>query len=216
MRLTYALTIVFDRYIAEPYWPEMAQIIDIQKKSGMNRAKSDANRRKSLEEYLKSNRMTLAEYEAIEAAAHRPFHVTPDGEIIIPGEKILHFLVHTCDTLRAAQRPCPPDQVRSRFQAGDFATGKREPDGIWERFAVVSAGTGQKLSNQRGLRRSAFIRDFTARGRISFDADFVKPSVLRQAIAWAGDNLGMGASRKMGWGRFRLEDFTVADEAAAV
>ena len=35
-------------YVAHPYWPEMYELIEITKKSGMNRAKSDANRRKAL------------------------------------------------------------------------------------------------------------------------------------------------------------------------
>ena len=55
-------------YVAHPYWPEMYEVIEITKKSGMNRAKSDANRRKALEEYLRANGMTLAGFEALIAA----------------------------------------------------------------------------------------------------------------------------------------------------
>lgn len=51
--LTLSMQCSFARgYIAEPYWPQRAKLIDIQKESGMNRARSAANRRKSLEEYL--------------------------------------------------------------------------------------------------------------------------------------------------------------------
>ena len=42
-------------YIAEPYWPEMYEYINITKESGMNRARSAANRRKALEEHLRAN-----------------------------------------------------------------------------------------------------------------------------------------------------------------
>ena len=197
-------------YIAHPYWPEMNHIIEIQKKSGMNRAKSDANRRKALEEYLKNNAMTLADYEQIEKLAQRPFHTDPVGNIVIPSEKVSAFLVNTTDELRSASRPCEPDQIRTRIRVSFWATGKNTPDGIWERFAVVESGGGLKLSNQRGLRRSFYIQNFTATGTIEINPEFVKPDVLERAIKWGGENIGIGAARKMGWGRFTLEKFEEA------
>jgi len=207
MLLTYALTTHFEKgYIADPYWPEIAKLIDIQKQSGMNRAKSSANRRKSLEEHLRANGMTLAEYEALEAKAKRPFYMETSG-IVIPENQVMSFLVATCDEARSASRPCAPEQVRSRFVVTSWQTGKQAPDGVWERFATVSSGTGQKLSNQRGLRSSPYIEKFDATGRIQFDDDFVKPDVLRNALDWGGTFVGIGASRKMGWGRFSLTQF---------
>jgi hypothetical protein len=205
--ITYNVALSFGNYIAEPYWPEMAQLIDIQKESGMNRARSSANRRKALEEHLKGISMTLAEYDALEILAHRPFYTDDAGQIIIPAARFLDFLTHTCHKLRSNGRPCDPDQVRSRFQVSDFSTGKTEKDGDFKRFAVVNSGPGGKLSNQRGFRSSQYIADFTARGTITFDPQFVRPPVLETALRWAGDNIGMGSSRKMGYGRFKVAEF---------
>lgn len=205
---TYALTTYFPRgYIADPYWPARAHLIDIQKNSGVNRARSSANRRKALEEYLTGVGMTLAEYERLESRASEPFYRDDGGLIILPENQVLSFLVATCDEARAATRPCAPEQVRSRFVVSSWHTGKQAADGVWERFATVSTGTGAKLSNQRGLRRSEYIADFEASGTISFDAEFVDPKTLRKALEFGGNFVGIGASRKMGWGRFELRKF---------
>jgi hypothetical protein len=85
-----------------------------------------------------------------------------------------------------------------------WKTGKLKADGVWERFVNVTGGTGQKLSNQRGFRRSFYIENFTATGEISFNPSFVKPDILRSLIEFGGANVGVGACRKMGWGRFVL------------
>lgn len=206
-KLTYDLTVKFrpDRgYIAHPYWPEQLQRINILKESGANRARSAANRRKALEEYLQSNNMTLLQFEELERLAERPFYTNEDGMIVIPINHVEGFLVATCDTMRAAQRPCPPDQVRSRMTATCWETEKDKADGTWIRFVTATGGAGNKLSNQRMERKNEYISDFTATGTISFDDSYVKPSVLQNAIQWGGANVGIGASRKMGYGRFDL------------
>jgi hypothetical protein len=195
-------------YIADPYWPARAKLIDIQKGSGLNRAKSDAARRKSLDEYLQRTGMTLAQYQQLEADASAPFYKNAKGKIIIPPEQFLSFLVATCDTVRSAQKPCSPEQVRSRFDASEFTTDKDAADGIWERFALVASGTGQKLSNQRGLRKSEYIRDFEAKGTLTFDENFVDAKTLHNALILGGQDVGIGASRKMGYGRFTVKSFT--------
>jgi hypothetical protein len=211
---TYSLALDFTTkpYVGSPYWPEMNQLIDVQKKSGLNRAKSDANRRKSLEEYLRANGMTLADYERLEVAARRPFHTNEHGEIIIPSQRILAFLVAANSEARAAFKACDPGQVHARIDATDFTTGKTEPDGVWARFAVVTLGTGAKASNQRGLRIDPFIQNFTAKGMVTFDEETVDPPTLRNLIAWGGRMVGIGASRKMGKGRFQLLEFALVRE----
>lgn len=198
----------FERgYIAHPYWPAMAKLIDIQKKSGLNRAKSDKNRREALEQFLRSQGMTLGDYTKLEAQAAEPFYRV-DGaasEIIIPVNQIQAFLVASNSEARARTRCCEPDQVRSRFVVSPWQTGKTDADGVWERFATVTAGTGAKLSNQRGFRSNAYIQRFIARGTIAFAEDFVSPDAVRALIIWGGENIGIGACRKMGWGRFTIE-----------
>ena len=184
-------------------------MINIQKTSGLNRARSASGRRKALEEFLQGIGKTLEWYEDLERQAAEPFYRTngAGSEIIIPDLHVYAFLVQTCDTARSATRPCDPDQVRSRFVVTPWTTGKTKADDVFERFASVTSGTGQKLSNQRGFRSSQYIKDFTAEGSISFEPDFVDAKTLRAAIEYGGNFVGIGASRKMGFGRFKLESF---------
>jgi hypothetical protein len=209
--ITYNLEMQFGQkgYIGDPYWPEREKFINIQKQSGMNRARSTANRRKALEEHLGAIGMSLADYEALEKLAKRPFY-TESGEIIIPELHVMSFLVATCDEARAATRPCEPNQVRSRFIVTPWTTGKTESDGVFSRFVTPGGGGGgnkQKLSNQRGLRENDYISNFTAKGLITFDPDFVDAKTLQRGIEWGGTFVGIGACRKMGYGRFQLKVF---------
>lgn len=221
--LVYDLKIELLSYIADPYWPQVEQVINIQKESGMNRTRSSANARKSLEEYLRQKGMTLADYDSLVELSKRPFYVNGDGSaIIVPKRQVSAMLVATCDTARAAFRPCDPAQARVALRPSEWQTDKRVEDAsVWERFAVVSSGTGAKLSNQRGLRRSQFIGaeppddceptgPVSATGCIELDETMVRPEVLEKALVYAGERIGIGASRKMGWGRFVVRGFTEA------
>ena len=188
-------------YIASPYWPEMYQCIEIEKKSGVNRARTDANRRKALEAYLSSENMTPQQYEALKALAARPFHADEQG-IYIPADNIISALVNAN---MVAPRSMRIENLRVAVTASDFRTDKQQPDGIWRRFAVVTMGTGQKASNQRGLRENAYIQDFAATGTIDVEPEMVDPKALVKLLEFTGRIVGIGASRKMGWGRFTVE-----------
>jgi hypothetical protein len=213
------VTIHVQSYIAHPYWPERERLINVQKESGMNRARSAANRRKALEEYLRGEGLTLADYDALVVLADRQFYTDDDGLIIIPKKHVDGMLVAMCSTIRSASRPCPPDMVRTVLRASPWSTDIAETDaGWWERYAVVSSGTGARLSNQRALRRNAYIGDtppseveplkeIVARGSIDINPEMVRPETLEKALRWAGEWVGIGASRKMGWGRFDVVEF---------
>lgn len=194
-------------FIAEPYWPEQYRLIEIQKKSGMNRSKSEKGRADSLKQYLDSAGMTYEQYVEMEAASKKPFHTDPGGKIVIT--TMMECLVNAADVARGTNRVGSKSEIRVMFEVGPFSTDKTEPDGVWERFAVVTAGTGAKLSNQRGLRRSPYIANFDATGTIEFDESFASPDKLKAFLEFAG-RVGVGASRSMGWGRFKVRSFEVA------
>src|SRR5438132_8335940 len=152
------ITVELDSYIAHPYWPEMERLVNIQKESGMARARSSANRRKALEEFLRSESMTLQDYDDLEKLATRPFYLDDAGVIQIPKKQVDGLLVAMCDTARSAMRPCPADMVRTVLRASAWSTQtKPEEARTWTRYAVVTSGTGAKLSNQRGLRANQYI-----------------------------------------------------------
>jgi len=188
-------------YIEHPYWPEQYRKIEIDKKSGINRARTEANRRKALEAYLVEVGMTLDQYKELCAMAARPFHSNGSGHIYIPQEKILSCLVNANDVAPSKMRI---QNLRVAVSASNFKTTKAAPDGVWERFAVVNMGSGAKASNQRGHRANAYIKDFDAVGTIECVEEMVDPKAVVELLKFAGRVVGIGAARKMGWGRFTL------------
>ena len=63
---------------------------------------------------------------------------------------------------------------------------------------------GKALSNQRGLRTNSYIKNFAASGTIDFDPELVKPDSVKELLEYAGREIGIGSSRKMGYGRFEV------------
>jgi hypothetical protein len=201
----YELTIRFDKgYIAHPYWPEREKLINIQKGSGINRARSEDKRQKTLAAWLGAHDLTIEQYRELEIRANRPFY-TLDGsaEIVVSAHQMHGMLAQACSLAPASIRVARAEQIRTMVSCGDLVTGKTAPDGVWERFVPVKSGTGQQLSNQRGLRSDPYIEKFSATGIVSIiDADLERK--FRDLLEWAGREIGVGAARKMGWGRFTI------------
>lgn len=213
MRLSAMLT--FPRgYIAHPYWTAMERKIDIEKRSGVNRARSEDKRAKALDSYLKKIGMTLAEFRKIEQAAARPFYTVGDldeavnghaaNEIVIPAHQLYGCLAQGCDLASSALRLSSREQLRTLLALSPVFTGKTEPDGTWERFVTVTGGGGAKLSNQRGLRSNAYLGPFSAPLEVEFSDDMVAAPRVRDFITFCGREIGVGAARKMNWGRFAV------------
>lgn len=188
-------------YVEHPYWPEMYDCIEIEKKSGINRCRTDKTRREALQAYLEEHKMTLADYQRLKELSLRPFHKDERG-IFIPWDKVLSCLSNAS---QVAPRKMRIEQVRVAVASTDFVTNRTEPDGVWKRFAVVNMGSGMKASNQRGMRENAYIRDFEAVGTLDVQEDMVEPDALLVLLEYAGRSVGIGASRKMGYGRFTVE-----------
>ncbi len=210
--LTVALTLTFEKgYIADPYFPVREEVINIQKLSGMNLARSEAKREQALKEYLRRQNKTWEEYEALVALASRPWYRDADGHIIIPAHQMYGCLIQGAFTLSASQRPCDPSNLRHILEVGDFATGKDKEDGWYERLVMPKSGTGQPLSNQRALRKNAFIANFEAHGTIGWwSSDIDEPRPVIDFVTFCGRRIGVGASRKMAFGRFSVQSTLVA------
>jgi hypothetical protein len=199
-------------YIGHPYWPERERLITIQKESGVNRARSLDKREKTLRAYLASKTMTMDDYRALEARAGREFYTVadvddapaaPPDEIVIPSHHLHGMMGQAADMAPASVRLARPEQIRNLVVWQSLRTGQTKPNRTWERFVTVKSGTGQTLSNQRGLRVNQYLEDVTARGALTV----VNPehaAKARQFIEWAGEEIGVGASRKLGWGRFTI------------
>lgn len=193
------LTFTKPGYIAQPYWPELYELVEIKKKSGMQRARSDKKIRESLETYLKKINMTLVEFHELEKKAARPFFTNGSGHIFIPSDRLQACLANANDVAPANIRI---NNMRTSLRASDFQTAKKEPDGVWKRFVVPRDGKGNVLSNQRGLREDSYIENFDATGVIDHDESMVRPEAVMELLQYAGREVGIGAARNMGWGRF--------------
>jgi hypothetical protein len=208
-------TITFDKgYIAHPYWPELEKAINIEKESGTRRARSEEKRVKALRDYLTSHNMTMEDYLALKQKAERPFYTvattlgTVNGhqldEIVIPSHQLYGALAQACDLASSSLRIAKTEQLRTVLTVDDIFTGKDKADGVWDRFVVVKAGAGQKLSNQRALRSNAYLGPFTADWGVSFSEEILNVNKVKDFLQYAGREIGVGASRKLGWGRFSL------------
>jgi hypothetical protein len=196
-------TVLIKKYIAAPYWPELEKLINIGKESGVSRARTPETRRKALDSYLASIGMSRAEYEELQRLAARPFYMH-EGHIVVPELHVMSMIVATCDRIGSRARPCEPGMARTVISASAWHTDKTRADGAWERFAVVSSGTGAKLSNQRALRTDPYIENAAAHGTLDIDTGVIRPEILWKALDWAGTYVGIGSARKMGWGRFTV------------
>ena len=95
MFATFDVTLKLTSYIADPYWPEMNQVIEIQKKSGLAAKKSDDTRDAALKAYLSKIEMTQDQYDELVRLSQRPWHLL-DGEgsnIVIPRHQMSGCLV---------------------------------------------------------------------------------------------------------------------------
>jgi hypothetical protein len=199
-------------YIADPYWPAREKAINIEKESGTNRARSMERRQRALQDYLQANGMTLADYQQLKAEASRPFYAE-DGYIIIPAHQLYGALAQGAALASRSIAVARPETIRTVLRVSDFTTPKQGPDGVWERFVPVKAGPGNKLSNQRALRSNAYIEDFEAQGELHFSTDILQPQKVKDFLRFVGQEIGVGASRKMDWGRFTIEEWRESNGA---
>lgn len=199
------LTLKFDTYIAHPYWPEREELVNLQKSSGINRARSEDKRDKALMNYLEKQGLGLEYYQRLQKLAAREWYRLDgdDSEIIIPRHQLSGTLVQACKSAPAGAR-FDDESLRSLVQLSDLKTGKKAADEVFRRFVLPKDGKGNPLSNQRALRTNEVIRNFEASGTIRFDTNDVKQKSLESLLSYAGKYVGCGSSRKMGYGRFEL------------
>lgn len=203
------MKIHFDNYIADPYWPERNSVIDIQKKSGMSRARSDDKRIQALQAYLKKEGITAEEYERLQKLAERSWYrvVADDesSEIIIPRHQFSGALVQATKNAPAGSK-FPQDDLRSKLRLADLRTGKFKADGIFERYVRPEIKPG--AAGQRRLQKNPYIENFDATCTITtiYPEDGVK-----HLVDYAVYFVGCGACRKMGYGRGRVVSCEVVE-----
>jgi len=204
--------IALDSYIADPYWPEKEREISIRKQSGIDRARSEDKREQSLSAFLKRIGMTEKEYAQIVALANQKWYradrSNQSSAIIVPRRQLEGMLVKATESAPAGSR-FPAENFRTMVQLTDFVTDKTAADGTFDRFVPPKDGKGNPLSNQRRFESHEYISNATATGSVTFDGERVKLEALKTLLTFALASIGVGASRKMGYGRGRIVSFEV-------
>ena len=215
MRRHLAIELYFAKgYIAHPYWPEREEVINIQKISGMNRVRNEEKRQNALATYLKKMGWDEEMYAELVAKAERAWYrLDNDDEtscIIIPSHQMYGCLISAADLCPATLRPCPMENLRHCITLSDFVTEKTQEDGVYKRLVMPKSGQGASLSNQRSLRSNPVIIDFTAKGTIEFWTEDVRDNgdFMEEFLDYAGSRIGVGAARKMGYGRFEVTTYS--------
>lgn len=206
-----AVTIQMIRYIADPYWPEQEQVISIRKKSGMDRGNAgEEKRHEKLMSYLSTIDISPKAFEELERKAKQPWYRiergNPESPIILPSHQLTGMLVHAATTAPAGSR-LKTDNVRSILKVSDFDTDRVKADGKFSRF-VVPKKDGKPISNQRRFMENEYIENFTAKGTIRF-APTLKADSIHKLVTYAFASIGVGACRKMDYGRGVVEAFDV-------
>ena len=201
-RTVLILEVKFDSYLAHPYWPERERVITIQKVSGMNRQKSDDKRQAALMTQCDREGISLVEYRELEKLAARPWYRVdnddPTTEIVIPRHQVAGCLVETVGkSTKNLRGPFTKDSFRHQVQLTDLSTGKMQCDGLFDRYVRL------ETSNMRSRQVNEVINDFVASGTLTI-APHLKVSDLRRLFAHAFAETGVGAARKMGYGRGTL------------
>src|SRR3954464_3041525 len=141
------ISLLIKSYIANPYWPEKAKLVDLQKMSGMNRARSEDKKDLALRRFLEKQNLTMEDYVQLQEQANRPWHRDDQGQILIPKHHLASALVQACDSAPAGCR-FPRGQLRCLIQLSDFVTDRTKADSVFSRFVLPTDGKGNCLSNQ--------------------------------------------------------------------
>lgn len=193
-------------YIAHPYWPSRNRVIEIEKKSGVNRQKSEDKRQAALKAECERQGFTIAQYEQFKREAAEQWY--RHGEtIVIPRHQLAGAFVQAIGTAPKALRGSfTKDNFRALVQIGDFTTDRTKPDGTFARFAKLEG------SNQRSYQENEFIgraihmgkdltgEPFEATGSIVIP-NAKSVDTVKALLANVVEVIGVGASRKMGFGR---------------
>jgi len=199
------VTLQMRSYIAHPFWDARNKVIEIEKKSGVNRQKSEEKRTAALRAQCDKMGCTLDDYERLKVEASEQWYRRPDRTIYIPRHQIAGAIVQTIgESPKALRGAFTKDNFRALVELSDFDTTLTEASGTFTRFVKLVD------SNQRSLQSNEYIgvylekgEPFEAVGTIVCEDDKLMKTV-KSLLTVAVERVGVGAARKMGFGRGRV------------
>jgi len=213
VRVTLRLT----NYIANPYWPQKNRVIEIEKKSGVARQRSEDKRIAALKSECSRQGLTYEDYLRLKREAEEQWYRSKtDGTIIIPRHQLAGAVVQAIgQSPKALRGPFTVDNFRALVGVGDFTTGLKEATGKFERFVKLEG------SNQRSFQSNEFIGQYLDQGE-PFEAvgyltvpDDKTERYVKDLLNVAVTTIGIGACRKMGFGRGVIKSWAVVPPGEA-
>lgn len=195
-------------YIANPYWPEVEWCLKIEQKAGVHPRHKDDKKRKLIEHYCNQNGISLADFDAarVKIATQR-WYFDKNGDIYIPRHHISGMLVQTIQGHRL-KSSVNVDQLRSFLQVYDAEVlpKKQKLDFMFSRYIK------NPESNMRRLQEDEVISDFVAVGTLNFNPDIFNIRDVEDLFSYGGRWVGIGSSRKMGYGRYSVKEMKEMEE----
>jgi hypothetical protein len=200
-------------YIALPYWPARDMLINIMKP--VHPKLGDTKKAAAVRASCEKLGVTQEQYEQILIDAVRPFHTVngAGSEIIIPERIFQSFLNHSSmEAPKVVPRITEKGMtfIGVKVDGACFHTGKKAPDGSFDRFVK------NQQSNQRQLTSSPYIRDFMATAVLKVDGEVIAADKLKKLVEWGGKWIGIGSARAQGYGRFSVAAWQELSTANAV
>jgi len=204
------VTLTLESYIAHPYWPARNKCIEIEKKSGVNRQKSDEKRVAALKAECTRQGVTYEAYLDLRVQAAEQWYRCdgPGSAIVIPRHQLAGAIVQAIGGAPKALRGAfDRDNFRALVQIGDFATDRLEASGVFARFVKLEG------SNQRSFQENEYLgryldhgEPFAATGVIAV-GDRKAVATVKALLTAAVEMIGVGAARKMGFGRGKISQW---------
>lgn len=195
-------TLKMRSYIAHPFWPAKNAVIEIEKKSGVNRQKSEEKRLAALKAECTRQGVTYEDYERLKVQAAEQWYRREDRRIYIPRHQVAGAIVQVIgESPKALRGPFTKDNFRALVEVGDFETELSDPSGVFTRFVKLDG------SNQRSLQSNEYVGVYLDNGE-PFEAvgtvvvhDKKQIDTVKALFGAAIERVGIGAARKMGFGR---------------
>lgn len=205
---TIQVELLITNYIAHPFWPARNAVIEVEKKSGVNRQKSDEKRVAALKAECSKQGISYERYLELKNEAAEQWYRKSDRTIYIPRHQIAGGIVQAIGGAPKALRgQFDRDNFRALVQIGDFLTTKTTHDGVFARFVKLEG------SNQRSFQSNEYIGEyldagepFEAIGTIAVEAK--AEETVHSLLSATVEMIGIGAARKMGFGRGQVSKWS--------
>jgi hypothetical protein len=200
---TKTLTLEVKRYIAHPYWPEVHWLFSLDKAALIHPKHSAAKKDQILQAHCKNEGIAWQDVlDARTKIATEQWYKDTDGNIIVPRH---HLVCSWIQSLRnhPMKKQIKVEQFRTFCNCTDgiVTPAKKVCDGKFRRYC------SSEESNLRRLQEHEEIRDFQVTTEVTFMANILTTKELTNLIKFAGVYFGMGAARKMDYGRYMVVSF---------